>query len=211
MVLKEDLGSSTGSTDPVDGLVYSKVWDLPTRLFHWALAAVVITGWYLGYYREFSTIDYHFYLGYATGGLLVFRLIWGIIGPPSARFSNIVPGPRRLVTYIASITKRRPSGVAGHNPLGGLSVVALLAVLTVQVLAGLFAEDDSLFASGPLESYVSLRWTAFANEVHYISSRILLVLVGLHLTAILFYQVWKRENLITPMLTGWKRVYGRNL
>ncbi|MEM8839363.1 MAG: cytochrome b/b6 domain-containing protein [Pseudomonadota bacterium] len=210
MALKEDLGSSAGSTDPADELVYSKVWDLPTRLFHWALAATVIAGWYLGYYREFSTIDYHFYLGYATGGLLIFRLIWGVVGPPSARFINIVPGPRRLITYIASVAKRRPSGVAGHNPLGGLSVVALLAVLTVQVVAGLFAEDDSLFASGPLESYVSLRWTAFANEVHYISSRVLLVLVGLHLTAILFYQVWKRENLITPMLTGWKRVYGKN-
>lgn len=192
--------------EPDTSLTSEKIWDLPTRLFHWSLATTVIIGWYLGQFREFSTINWHFYLGYITGSLLVFRLFWGFYGPPAALFKNIVPTRREIFSYAKRITSKKPSGVAGHNPLGGLSVVALLIVLSIQVIAGFFSEDDSLFASGPMAKHVSSNWVLFANDIHHKASRIILILIALHLAAIVFYQVWKKENLIWPMISGWKMV-----
>ncbi|MEO1067062.1 MAG: cytochrome b/b6 domain-containing protein [Pseudomonadota bacterium] len=197
---------TTGGQADSSTLSRQKVWDIPTRLFHWALATTVLAGWYFGEFRTFTTIEWHFYLGYATIGLLVFRILWGFVGPVSARFSTIFASLKHLIPYMRKIARREPSGVAGHNPLGGLSVLALLAVLTVQTTTGLFAEDDAFFASGPLSSHARSDWVLWANQIHHQSSRILLILVGLHLCAILFYHVWKRENLIGPMVTGWKWV-----
>lgn len=183
-----------------------KVWSLPTRLFHWALAGTVLTGLYLGEFREFSTIQLHFYFGYATGGLLVFRLLWGLFGPAEARFSHLVPSPRSLVSYLKHVLARRPSGVAGHNPLGALSVLAMLAALAVQVMTGLGSEDDGLFSSGPLVPYLDSGTVLKMTAIHYWSSRVVMALVVLHLVAILFYRVWKRDDLVTAMVTGRKKV-----
>ena len=183
-----------------------RLWDLPTRLFHWALAVTVIVGWYLGEYRDFSTIDLHFYFGYATAGLLTFRIIWGIFGPPHARLSALLPGAGRLFSYARNMFRRQPSGYPGHNPIGALSVLAMLLSLIVQVLTGLIAEDDGLFAEGPLREYVSESLSLNANLIHYWNSWLILVLVGLHISAITFYLFWKHENLIKPMITGWKPV-----
>lgn len=186
-----------------------RVWDIPTRLFHWALVACVTVGWVLGDNMSFANIDWHFYLGYATGGLIVFRLIWGIVGPPHARLSALLPPPREVIAYLRRVTRREPSGVAGHNPLGGLSVLALLVTLAVQVVSGLFSESDDFFTSAPLADTVPNSMVLLANEVHTISSDVLLWLVGLHVAALLFYLVWKRENLIRPMITGIKTVRRR--
>lgn len=183
-----------------------RVWDLPTRLFHWALVASVATGLYLGEYREFSTINLHFYAGYVTAGLLVFRLFWGLVGTKPARLSALFPSPRRVASYMATIGKRRPSGVAGHNPLGALSVVAMIVALTVQIVTGLFAEDDGLFAEGPFSEYASNSTVLTMTYVHHLSSRVILFLIATHIAAILFYWIWKRENLIKPMISGWKWV-----
>jgi len=183
-----------------------RIWDLPTRLFHWALVVTVVVGWYLGEYRDFSTIDLHFYFGYTTGGLLVFRLLWGLVGPSHARLSALIPGPKHLFAYSRGLLRRQPSGVAGHNPIGALSVLMMLIALIVQVATGLIAEDDGLFAQGPLREYVSSSTSLTANAIHYWNSRLLLALVGLHVTAILFYLIWKHENLIKPMISGWKSV-----
>lgn len=188
-----------------------KIWDLPTRLFHWLLAASVIAGWYFGEFRTFSTIDWHFYLGQATGWLLVFRLFWGFYGPAPARFSTIIPSRGALFGYLRHLWRRTPSGIAGHNPVGGLSVAALLIVLSVQVICGFFSEDDGLFASGPFVKFASPNWVLFAGGIHHKSSLVLLMLVVLHVAAIAFYHLWKRENLILPMISGWKRVRSRNL
>ena len=184
----------------------SRVWDLPTRLFHWMLVATVTVGWFLGDNMSFSSIQWHFYLGYATGGLIVFRLIWGIVGPPHARLSALFPKPSEVLGYVSGILERQPSGVAGHNPLGALAVLALLSTLCVQVVTGLFSESDDFFSEGPLSFLANNAVVRLCNLVHEISSTVLLVLVGLHISALLFYLVWKRENLIKPMITGLKTV-----
>ena len=186
--------------------VRRKIWDVPTRLFHWALVGTVLTGLYLGEFREFSTVQLHFYFGYATGGLLVFRVLWGIFGPAHARLSRLFPSPRALASYVGGMFKRRPSGVAGHNPVGALSVLAMLAALSVQVITGLCSEDDALFSQGPLVEYLDSATVLKMTAIHYWSSRVVMGLIVLHLAAILFYRLWKREDLVTAMVTGWKTV-----
>lgn len=187
-------------------LASERVWDMPVRLFHWALAICVGVSWYLGYFRSFDTIDWHFYLGYGIGALVVFRLIWGVVGPGTARLSSLFWSPRTIARYAATMTRRSPSGFRGHSPLGSLSVIALLVSLIVQVITGLCAEDDALFSSGPLAGYVSSETVLSLTSVHYYNSRILIGLIGLHVLAILFYLVWKRENLVVAMVTGRKDV-----
>ncbi len=183
-----------------------KVWDVPTRLFHWALVGTVLTGLYLGEFRDFSTIQLHFYFGYATGGLLVFRLIWGVIGPAHARLSTLLPSPGALLGYIGGMFRRRPSAVAGHNPVGALSVLAMLVALSVQVVTGLCSEDDGLFSQGPLAGYLDSATVLTMTALHHWSSRVVMALIALHLAAILFYRIWKHEDLVTAMVTGWKTV-----
>ncbi len=183
-----------------------KVWDVPTRLFHWALVGTVLTGLYLGEYRGFSTIQLHFYFGYATGALIAFRLLWGIIGPAPVRLSALFPSPKAILAYLRTIFTRRPCGVAGHNPIGALSVLAMLAALSTQVITGLCAEDDGLFAEGPLAQYLDSATVLKMTAIHHYSSRVVMALIVLHLAAILFYRIWKHENLVTAMITGWKTV-----
>lgn len=185
---------------------WASVWDVPTRLFHWALVICVCAAWYIGDNRDFSNINYHFYLGYTIGGLIVFRLLWGLVGPAPVRLSKLFFGPVSVFRYLSTVFKREPSGTAGHNPIGSWSVLAMLVSLAVQVVTGLFAEDDGLFASGPLAGYVSSSTILQMNEIHHYNSRILLALVGLHVFAGLFYLIWKRENLIGAMFTGKKLV-----
>jgi cytochrome b len=186
--------------------VRRKVWDVPTRLFHWALVGTVLTGLYLGEYRSFSTIQLHFYFGYATGALILFRLLWGIVGPAPIRLSALFPSPRALFAYLRNLFARRPSGVAGHNPLGALSVLAMLVALSTQVITGLGAEDDGLFSAGPLAEYLSSSMVLKMTAIHHYSSRAVMALIVIHLAAILFYRLWKREDLVTAMGTGWKTV-----
>lgn len=194
------------ASDPVADTEKRKVWDIPTRVFHWALAGTVLTGLYLGEFRSFTTIQLHFYFGYATGALLVFRLLWGVIGPRSVRLSALFPSPRALLGYARTLFKRRPSGVAGHNPIGALSVLAMIGALSVQVITGLGSEDDGLFSAGPLVEYLESSTVLTMTALHYYSSRVVMGLIALHLAAILFYRFWKRENLVTAMITGWKTV-----
>ncbi|MGB1025826.1 MAG: cytochrome b/b6 domain-containing protein [Rhodospirillaceae bacterium] len=196
--------SKPDATDPAFGT--ARIWDLPTRAFHWLLVGSVCVGWWLGDNLSFTNIDWHFYLGYLTGGLLLFRILWGFVGPKPSRFSALFFSPGAILAYARRIGKRSPSGIAGHNPLGALSVLALLATLSVQVVTGLLSDSDDFFTSGPLAAYVDSSVTQQANAIHEISATVLLVLVGAHVTALVFYLVWKRENLIRPMITGSKLV-----
>lgn len=183
-----------------------RVWSWPLRLFHWALVVSVAGGWYLGDTRSFTTIELHFYFGYATLALIAARLLWGLFGPRQERLGALVTGPGRFVAYLRGLGQRAPSGVVGHNPLGGLSVVAMLLVLTVQAGTGLFAEDDTLFAEGPFAGLVASDLRLTLTAIHGWTAQILAGLVVLHLAAILFYAFWKREDLVRPMVTGWKWV-----
>jgi len=188
------------------GLRRAKIWDPVSRLWHWLLALSVSTGWWFGEFMTFDTVDWHFYLGYTILGLLLFRFVWGFIGPAPIRFRAFIHTPQQTWQYLKSIGSRSPSGSPGHNPMGCLSVIALLSSITLQVVTGLFIESDDYFESGPLAGFVSETAIKQLTGWHYLNAKILLFLVGLHLFAILFYLLWKKENLIKPMISGWKWV-----
>jgi cytochrome b len=182
-----------------------RLWDPLLRLFHWTLAAVVTLAWGLGRFGP-DRMALHFWLGYAVIALLAFRLVWGLVGPASARFSGLVHGPKATLAYAASLFRRKPSNWRGHNPLGGLYILVLLTVLALQVLTGLFADPEDYVNVGPLAGHVSIETARSALGWHGMLGNLLFGLVLLHLAAIVFYRLWKREDLVRPMLTGIKTV-----
>lgn len=155
---------------------------------------------------EFDTIDWHFYAGYVVLGLMGFRFFWGFVGPSPIRFRALIPTPTQAIQYLKRIGRRQPSGSPGHNPIGSLSVIAMLVSITTQAVTGMFIESDDFFESAPLAAYVSDETMGLLTWWHHLNAKIILVLVCLHLFAILFYLIWKKENLIKPMITGWKWV-----
>lgn len=173
------------------------VWDLPTRLFHWLLVLLVAGAWLS---HEFGdvTLIWHQWNGYAVLTLLLFRLVWGFIGSSTARFTDFVKGPGTVLRYLRA-GARAPS--LGHNPVGGWSVLAMLGVLTLQAVTGLFTSDDIL-AAGPLNFLVSLDAADTLSSIHRLGYYVLLGLVGLHLAAILFHRLAHGENLVRAMITG---------
>jgi cytochrome b len=175
------------------------LWDLPTRVVHWALVLLIPFSWWSA---EEHPTDWHRTSGYAILGLLVFRLIWGVVGSSSARFADFVRGPRAVIAY----ARGQGGTPLGHNPMGGWSVVVLLALLVAQVGLGLFAVDTDGLESGPLSHWVSFDAGRAAAETHETLFDILLVFVGLHVAAVLFYLFVRRDNLIAAMLTGVKAV-----
>ena len=180
------------------------IWDLPLRIFHWALAGLVIANLIIG---EISPNDMsiHFYLGYAIMGLLIFRMIWGFVGPKNARFVNFIYGPRTTLKYAKTLPVRKPSHWDGHNPVGALSVFALLGILSIQSFTGLFADPEDYINTGPLAGTVDTATNQLASGWHETLSSLLIALIVLHLGAILFYKIWKKDNLITPMILGKRR------
>lgn len=185
-----------------------RVWDPALRFFHWTLAALVITTWLLGEFGP-NVMTLHFWLGYAIIALLIFRVIWGVIGPETARFSSFVRGPSSIIAYARHMSSRQPSLWPGHSPLGALSVVAMLAALIWQVCTGLISDPDDYINVGPLADQVSSSTADKAVGWHHTGATVVLLLVLLHLAAILFYRVWKNEDLVRPMITGWKWVRRR--
>jgi cytochrome b len=177
------------------------VWDLPLRIFHWLLAACVGGSWLT---HELGTMwfPWHMRVGCLTLVLLAFRLAWGFVGPLHARFASFLRGPRATLAYLRA-RGSEGQGSAGHNPLGGLAVVAMLALLLLQAVTGLFANDD-IFNSGPLFGYVTKAQSDALTSLHKQNFDWLLLLIGLHLAAIGYYQFVKRIDLLRPMLTGRK-------
>lgn len=188
-----------------EGVKRVKLWDIGLRLFHWALAICVCASWYLGQFGP-NIMTLHFYVGYTVIALLVFRVVWGLVGPPPARFSHFIYGPVTTARYVATLRDRKPSYWPGHNPVGALSVFALLAALIAQVSTGLFADPDDYINVGPLADMVSSETNRTATWVHNRVKWLILALVVLHIAAIVFYKRYKGENLVTPMITGWKLV-----
>lgn len=173
-----------------------RIWDLPTRLFHWALAICIVLGIVFVKIGG-NAIQWHAYCGYAALALILFRVIWGFIGSWYARFTNFIPSPAKLKTFL----RGQVDGGLGHNPLGALSVIALLSVILIQALTGLFADDD-IFFQGPFAKYVSNNTVALLTSIHRFNQYFIFALVGLHIAAISYYHLVKRENLIRPMITG---------
>ena len=174
-----------------------QVWDLPIRLFHWTLVLVFAGSWVSG---SLGKLDIHMKLGAAALALLLFRLCWGVWGSATARFTHFVAGPGRIKAYL----RGQWSGL-GHNPLGALSVLAMLGLLLLQTASGMFTTDD-IASDGPLVWLVSSKTVKLASTLHRQESWILLGLVALHLGSILFYRIKKGENLLRPMITGRKCV-----
>jgi cytochrome b len=176
-----------------------KVWDLPTRLFHWLLVVTVIGAFATGFVGG-NWIDWHGRLGLVIVGLLVFRLVWGVIGSTYARFTHFIPSPAGIFAYL----RGEWHGV-GHNPLGAFSVLGLLALVLFQVGSGLVADDTISFA-GPLKDLVSQDTSDLLTELHKKNIWLIIGLVSLHVLSILFYALVKKNYLIPPMLTGYKTV-----
>lgn len=180
------------------------VWDLPTRLFHWTLVVLVALQFASGEF-ELLPMSWHYWLGYATLALLVFRILWGVFGSQTSRFSTFVRGPVAVGRYVIALLQGRAGGVVGHNPLGGWSVLLMLASLVVQSVSGLFASDD-LTESGPFAERVSDATVHAMTRIHNINRYVLVLLITLHVAAVLTHWAVRRENLIAPMLHGRKRV-----
>jgi len=177
----------------------TRVWDLPTRIFHWALVfcvvALVVTGNIGG-----NAMVWHFRSGYAVLSLLLFRVVWGLIGGRWSRFTSFIYAPSTILNYLKGLG--RPEHSVGHNPLGAGSVFAMLFFLLAQVGTGLFSDDD-IANSGPLSKFVSNAMVSSATWYHKeVGKRIIVVLVILHVVAILFYLFKKKENLVKTMIHG---------
>jgi cytochrome b len=181
--------------------VKARLWDVPTRLTHWALVILAPFAWWSA---EADHMDWHRWSGYAVLGLLVFRLIWGFAGSASARFASFVKGPAATLAYLRTLPARSKADMPGHNPLGAWSVLALLAVLVAQVVTGLYAVDVDAIEAGPLSDRVSFDVGRLFAAWHHWSFWALEALVALHLAAIAFYLVYKRANLVRAMVTGWQ-------
>jgi cytochrome b len=182
-----------------------RVWDLPTRLFHWTLVACVVgllvTGTIGG-----ALMDWHARLGYAVLALLLFRIVWGFVGGHWSRFSSFIRSPGSVLAYLRG--QPHPDHLVGHNPMGAWSVLAMLVFLLVQVGTGLIGDDEIAF-TGPLNRFVSSANGLAATAYHKnIGKWMIIALVVLHVAAVLFYLWKKRENLILPMLHGDKPVAG---
>ncbi|MEZ5729746.1 MAG: cytochrome b/b6 domain-containing protein [Burkholderiaceae bacterium] len=176
----------------------ARVWDLPTRLFHWCLALLVVAA-FVTINVGGNWVQWHFRCGYAILALLLFRLIWGVVGGRHSRFASFVVGPRAVLSYL-----REPADVPhapGHNPLGALSVLAILSALTIQIVLGLFANDD-IASEGPLAVLVSKETSDLLTSAHHAWKVAVIALIALHVSAIVFYRVARKRNLVAPMIAG---------
>ena len=177
------------------------VWDLPLRAFHWALAVLFGAMWWTA---EEGMLDLHRTAGYSVMALLLFRIIWGFAGSSTARFGSFVRGPRSVASYVRhEMLLRGGAPKFGHNPLGGWSVVAMLMLLMIQCLLGLFSVDVDGLESGPFSYLVEFDTGRLAAELHQIVFDALLVIVALHILAVIFHMAWRRQNLIRPMISGY--------
>ncbi len=179
------------------------VWDWTVRLFHWGTVLLIPALWYTA---EQGIMDWHRRLGLTLFGVLIFRIYWGFAGTQPARFVDFIKGPDAILSYLKGLKERpyRPS--SGHNPVGGLSVIAMLAALVAQVGFGLFAVDVDGLESGPLARFVDFDTGRQFSDLHEMMFNILVALIGLHIAAILVYRVLLKSNLVTAMVTGRRSV-----
>jgi len=170
------------------------LWDIPTRAFHWLLVCLLPLSWWSA---EMEYYELHEWSGYTVIVVVVSRIVWGFIGSRHARFADFLVGPAAVWSYL----RRQGAASAGHNPLGGWSVLLLLLLLLLQAGSGLFNSDDVLF-SGPLYYAASTGFRDAMGVVHDVAFNALLALVSLHILAVLYHQLRLREKLLQAMLRG---------
>jgi cytochrome b len=201
------MADENAKTAPEEGLDAKSlrrvvVWDLPTRTFHWLLVLLVTVSFVTGTIGG-TAMQYHEWSGVTILSLVLFRVLWGFWGGRPSRFTSFVCGPGKVLAYARALLGKNHEAYLGHNPMGAWSILAMLTVLLVQAGTGLFANDD-IFTEGPLAHLVNKATSDWLTRIHLINQNIIVALVVLHLAAILFYWVVKRENLILPMITGRK-------
>jgi cytochrome b len=178
-----------------------RVWDLPTRLFHWVLALTIV-GSVVSAKIGGNAMVWHFRFGYVVFALVAFRVLWGLVGGRWSRFSSFIYSPGTVLRYLRGQSRAGEHHEVGHNPLGSFSVFALLTFLALQVATGLVA-DDEIANIGPLNRFVSSALAGQATHWHKDYGQwILLALVALHIAAILYYLLGKKQNLVRPMIVG---------
>ncbi len=186
----------------VNGDKKIKVWDIATRLFHWALAVLFCLSAYSAFQDKFGLYaDMHRNAGVTILILVAWRILWGIVGSDTARFSHFIKSPRAVFQHLKQSFSSLPYKTIGHNPLGGLSVALMLVLLLAQAIMGLFASDGMIF-SGPLSREVSGSLSSDLTNWHELLGRILIGVVAFHVLVVLMYGVFKRVNLIWPMISG---------
>lgn len=179
-----------------------RVWDLPTRCFHWALVVCLI-GLLTSAQIGGAAMAWHFRLGYTLLSLLLFRLIWGVLGGRWSRFASFIYTPATLLAYLQG--RGRPEHAIGHNPLSAVSIFASLGFLVLQVASGLLS-DDEIAVAGPFSKFASNALVSTATSYHTTVGKLMVIgWVVLHISAIFFYHFKKRENLILPMILGDKK------
>ncbi len=181
-----------------------RVWDLPTRLFHWSLVLLIALQYASGEFGWLS-MRWHFLLGYATLALVLFRVLWGLAGSQTSRFATFVRGPFAVARHVADLARGSDAKSPGHNPLGGWSVLAMLACVAVQAVSGLFTSDDIL-DEGPLVARASGAVVDWMGWLHHMNRYVLIGLIGLHVLAVLMHRIVRHENLVAPMLHGRARI-----
>jgi cytochrome b len=187
------------STRPV------QVWDAAVRVFHWLLVALIAFMWWSGRQKG-DWLNYHFYAGYTILTLLIFRIIWGFVGGTHARFADFIYGPGAIIAYLKTLPSRTAAKFAGHNPIGGWSVVLMILCVAVQAGTGLFANNEDYGFEGPLVKLVSGATSNWLTGIHRVSINVLLALIAVHISAVVYYLVYKKENLIAPMFHGRKQL-----
>jgi cytochrome b len=188
--------------DPPLALRPVKVWDLPTRVFHWAIVLLVLASWFT---NRMNWMQLHFLSGYTMLGMLVFRLLWGFLGSETARFRAFLKSPAEALRHLRHAFVREPDTEIGHNAAGGWMVLVLLALLLVQVATGLGSNDD-VMVEGPLAKYVGKEMSDRLGAIHSINFTLIELAVLAHVGAVLAYWLLKRQNLLRPMITGIKRM-----
>ena len=183
--------------EPLSG---KPVWDLGIRAFHGVLVLLVTAALWLGHFGPIIK-TWHVWAGYGVIALLAFRVVWGFLGGRHALFRTLLYPPSVIIAYARTLPRRHPSYWQGHNPLGGLATIAGLALLAFQAATGLFA-DDEIFSAGPLAGLISEAGRQHASALHAAGGWLVIGFILMHLAAVLFYAVWKRENLVQPMITG---------
>lgn len=185
-------------------MLLMRVWDAPTRLFHWAIVLLVIVS-YVSVQNDYMTV--HYWSGYTVMTLLLFRLAWGFVGSETSRFRRFLRSPAAAFTHLAAFGRERePDREIGHNAAGGWAVLAMLAALAVQVSTGLFAGEDPLTGGGPFVDQVSASTQKLLDRIHTFNFNIIFALIVLHVAAVVAYAALKRHDLVRPMVTGKKRL-----
>ena len=191
-----------GPTTPRVPNLMMRVWDAPTRLFHWTLVALIVTS-YVAIKRD--NLQLHFLSGYTILTLLLFRLVWGFVGSETARFRHFLRNPLEAFRHLAQFPRREPDTEIGHNAAGGWMVLVMLLLLLAQVGAGLFSNSD-VEGEGPLAHHIARALSDKVTGIHGFLFNIVLAIVGMHVLAVVAYAVVKRHDLVRPMVTGRKRL-----